>query len=82
MTIEEQIKDYIASNLLFSDNGYTYHEDDSFLEEGIVDSVGVLELVTFIEGNFSLQVDDMEVTPDNFDSVTKLANYIRAKQAG
>jgi len=50
------------------------------LEEGIVDSIGVLELVAFVEENFAFTVDDMDVTPDNFDSVEKLGVYIRSKQ--
>jgi len=79
MTIESQIKDYIARNLLFSDNGFSYPEDASFLEEGIVDSVGVMELVAFVEEKFGLKIDDMDVTPDNFDSVSKLASFIRKK---
>jgi acyl carrier protein len=79
MTIEAQIKDYIAKNLLFSDNGFQYPDDVSFLDEGIVDSVGVMELVAFVEDKFKLKIDDMDVTPDNFDSVMKLASFIRRK---
>ena len=48
MSIETQIKDYIARNLLFSDNGFPYGDEVSFLEEGIVDSIGVMELVAFV----------------------------------
>jgi len=79
MTIEDNIKDYIARNLLFSDNGFPYADDASFLDEGIVDSVGVMELVTFVEESFGLKVNDFEITPDNFDSVSRLAKYIRSK---
>jgi acyl carrier protein len=82
MEIEAQIRKYVAQNLLFSDNGFEYDNDDSFLQEGIVDSVGVLELVLFVEETFGLTVDDQEITPDNFDSVNKLANYIRSKMNG
>jgi acyl carrier protein len=57
MTIEAQIKEYIARNLLFSDNGYPYSDDVSFLDEGIVDSVGVMELVAFVEDNFHISVE-------------------------
>jgi len=74
MAIENQIKDYIAKNLLFSDNGFPYPDEASFLDEGIVDSVGVMELVAFVEEEFGIKVDDLEVTPDNFDSVSKLAS--------
>jgi acyl carrier protein len=79
MSIETQIKDYIAKNLLFSDNGYGYTDEDSFLEEGIVDSVGVMELVAFVEEHFDVSVEDHEIIPDNFDSIAKLSAYIRRK---
>jgi len=79
MAIENQIKDYIAKNLLFSDNGFPYPDEASFLDEGIVDSVGVMELVAFVEEEFGIKVDDLEVTPDNFDSVSKLASYVHRK---
>jgi acyl carrier protein len=78
MIPEAQIRDYIARNLLFS-NGFKYSDNASFLEEGIVDSQGVMELVLFVEEKFSLSIDDMDITPDNFDSVSKLANFIRSK---
>jgi acyl carrier protein len=79
MTIEAQIKDYIARNLLFSDNGYPYSDDVSFLDEGIVDSVGVMELVAFVEDDFHISVEDLDITPENFDSVSKIAAYVRQK---
>ena len=79
MTIKEQLKDYIAKNLLFSDDGFKYDDNASFLEEGIVDSIGVLELVAFVDETFGVEVEDHEVTPDNFDSVNNLAAYIQGK---
>ena len=82
METEAHIRQYVAQNLLFSDNGFEYDDDDSFLQEGIVDSVGVLELVLFGEETFGVTVDDQEITPDNFDSVNKLASYIRSKMNG
>lgn len=82
MNIEAEIRAYIAANLLFSDDGFQYTDDASFLREGIIDSLGVMELVTFVGAQFSVQVDPHEVTPENFDSVRKLAAYIRRKQGG
>jgi acyl carrier protein len=79
MTIEAQIKDYIARNLLFSDDGFPYDDQVSFLDEGIVDSIGVMELVTFVEETFSIKIEDLDVTPENFDSVSKMAAFIRRK---
>jgi acyl carrier protein len=79
MQIEEKIRNYIAQNILFSKNGYQYPDETSFLEEGIVDSTSVLELVMFVEENFGLTVDDQDIVPENFDSVSNLAAYIRSK---
>ncbi|MCD4737795.1 MAG: acyl carrier protein [Anaerolineae bacterium] len=80
-TVEKKIREYIAENLLFSRKGYPYADATSFLEEGIVDSMGIMDLVTFVEENFNLEVEDQDLTPDNFDSVMQLAGYIRKKTA-
>ena len=77
--VEEMIRAYIAENMLFSDNGYPYSDTASFLEEGIVDSMGIMELVMFVEDNFHITVEDEELVPDNFDSVSRLAAYVRTK---
>ncbi|MCK6628038.1 MAG: acyl carrier protein [Anaerolineae bacterium] len=81
MDIKAQIRQYIAKNLLFSDNGFGYDDDASFLEEGIVDSLGVMELVLFIEEKFGVKVKDEDLTPDNFDSINKLGNFIQHRLA-
>lgn len=79
-SIEELIRTYIAQNILFSSNGFPYPDDASFLENGIVDSMNVLEIVMFVEEKFGIKVEDAEIIPENFDSVTQLASYIRKKQ--
>lgn len=81
MTIEDQIRQYIADNFLFSEDGYQFSDDASFLQEAIVDSTGVLELVLFVEETFGVTVVDEEITPENYDSVSRLAAYIRRKVA-
>jgi acyl carrier protein len=80
MQIETKIKDYIAKNLLFSEEGYTYADDVSFLQEGIIDSLGVMELVEFVQKEFGIKVEQTEVTPENFDSIAKLAAFVKTKQ--
>lgn len=80
MDIKEQIRQYLAENFLFSDNGFNLSDDDSFLEEEVVDSTGVMELVLFVEDNFGVSVADEEIVPDNFDSVNQLAAYIQRKK--
>ncbi len=79
MDIKKQIRQYLAENFLFSDDGFTLDDNASFLEEEVVDSTGVMELVLFVEDNFGLTVADEEIVPDNFDSVNQLAAYIQRK---
>jgi acyl carrier protein len=81
MSIENEIKSYIVENFMFSDNGNELAEDASFLEEGIVDSTGVLELVMFVEETFNIAVEDQEIVPENFDSVGQLTAYVRRKSS-
>jgi acyl carrier protein len=81
MDTKAVIRRFIADNLLFSSNGFHLSDDVSFLEEGVVDSLGVMELVVFVEEQFGLQVADEEVTPEHFDSVERLAGYVERKLA-
>lgn len=76
MDIKEKIKQYIAENFLFSNNGFTLDDDESFLEAGVVDSLGVVELVAFVEENYHIAVPDDDIVPNNFDSVESLTAYI------
>jgi acyl carrier protein len=79
MQVREQIRNYIAETFLFSDDGFNMSDDVSFLDEGIIDSMGVLELIMFTEETFNISVEDDEIKPENFDSVNKLHDYIQRK---
>jgi acyl carrier protein len=54
-------------------------DEDSLLENGIIDSTGVLELVAFVEEKFQISVEDEELVPENFDSIRKIASFIQRK---
>jgi acyl carrier protein len=77
--IEEMLRKYIADNILFNNNGYPFGDSDSFFENGIVDSTNILELVMFVEEEFGITIDDNELIPDNFDSVSKLSRFTKSK---
>jgi len=79
MSIKTLIRGYILENFLFTDGNGRLKDGTSFLEEGIVDSTGVLELVMFVEETFGIVVEDEEIVPENFDSVERLAFYVRPK---
>jgi acyl carrier protein len=77
--IEQQIRVFIAHNVLFSGEDFPYSDDASLLEEGVVDSLGIMELVEFAQQTFHVAIGPHEVIPENFDSVNKLAAFIRGK---
>jgi acyl carrier protein len=79
--IEEQVRQFITENFLFSEEK-KITEADSFLENGIIDSTGVLELVSFVEEKFNVKVKDEEMIPENLDSINNLVNFIKKKQNG
>jgi acyl carrier protein len=82
MSITDQIRSHILDSFLFTSDPARLKNDASFLEEGIVDSTGVLELVMFVEETFGFTVEDEEILPDNFDSVNSLVDYVKHKLNG
>ncbi|HVV01369.1 MAG TPA: acyl carrier protein [Verrucomicrobiae bacterium] len=80
LEVEKPIREFIATRLLYSDDGFNHPDDASLLREGIIDSLGVVELVEFLQSHFGVKVEQQEVRPENFDSVAKLAAYVRRKK--
>lgn len=78
-TIEEKLRAYIAETILFSDNGYPHADETPFLENGIVDSMSVMDLVLYAEKTFGIPIQDHEIVPANFDSIRNLSDFIRRK---
>jgi len=79
MLIKERIKTFIQDNFLLGDKNRAIKEDESFLQSGIIDSTGVLELVNFIEETYNIKVEDEELIPENLDSINNLIAYIKRK---
>lgn len=76
--LKQQIRAFIVENFLFGDaNGLK--DDSSFLDDGIMDSTGVLELVTFLEEGFSITVEDEDLIPENLDSINNVTAYLEKK---
>ncbi len=73
------IRKFIFENFLFDAAEEDLGNDDSFLEQGVIDSTGVLELVEWLEDTFEISVDDEELIPENLDSVNQLAAFIAKK---
>ncbi len=81
MSIEQKLRDYILENYLFTSDQSALVNNDSFLEKGILDSTGILEMIYFIEDEYGIKVEDEEMVPENLDSVDKITTYIQRKQA-
>ena len=79
--VEPLIREFLAQNILLSDTGFPHQDDVSFLQEGIIDSLGVMELVEFVQKTFGVKVEQSEVIPEHFDSVARLAAFVRRKAA-
>lgn len=77
---ENIIRKFLVENFVLSDQVDQMGFDESLLENGVIDSTGILELVFFVEDQFEIQIDTSEVLPENFDSINRLAAYIRQKQ--
>jgi acyl carrier protein len=75
------IRGFIRENFLKQARHKNFHDGVSFIEGGIIDSVGVLELVAFLEETFGFRVEDEELVPENLDSVDKLVAYVEFKLA-
>ena len=71
----ELIRKYIIDNFLFGEDD-SLKEDTSFLENGIIDSTGIMELVAFVEESYDIRVKDEELVPENFDSIQNIANFL------
>ncbi len=78
--VENKIRQFLIENFVLSDQVDEMGFDESLLEKGVIDSTGVLELVFFLEEQFGIEVDTSEVLPENFDSINRLAAYVRQKQ--
>lgn len=77
--IAEQVRGYITENIVFGSGAYPLPDEASFLESGIVDSMNVMELVMYSEEAFGIKVNDDEIVPANFDSVSNLVQFIQRK---
>ncbi len=78
--MREQIRQFIINNFLFGESEEGLGDDDSFLEKGILDSTGMLELVAFIEETYEINMEDEELIPENLDSINNLTAFIDRKQ--
>lgn len=73
------IKKFINDNFLFDDSIDSLRDNMSLLDSGIIDSIGTLELIEFIQREFQIRIEDKELVRDNFDSIDKICQFLQGK---
>lgn len=79
-SLRKELREFIVETFLFGDDSEKFEDNDSFMQKGIIDSTGVLELTSFLEEKYGVKVDDEELTPANLDSIDNLIGFIGRKQ--
>ncbi|MCL5966424.1 MAG: acyl carrier protein [Deltaproteobacteria bacterium] len=75
------VREFVVENFLYGD-GDGLEEDTSFLDAGIVDSTGILELVSFLESRFGIRVEDEELVPENLNTLSGISSFLARKING
>jgi acyl carrier protein len=78
--VRKRLREFVAKNFYLADPD-SFDDKTSFLDRGIIDSTGVLELVTFVENEYGFSVDDEDMVPANFDSIDALVAFVGRKKA-
>lgn len=78
--IEKQLRQFVIETFLFGSDDSKLSNHDSFIDRGLIDSMGILNLVSYVENTYGIQVADSELVPENWDSVNSIANFIASKE--
>lgn len=79
MNVKETVRQFVSENFYVGDPA-ALTDDASLLQEGIVDSTGILEVISFLESTFGIQVDDAEMVPENLDTLAGIAGFVARKR--
>lgn len=80
-TIKDKVRTFVIENFLFGDTSYDLADTASLIENDIIDSTGVLELVAFVEDQFGIAMADSDIVPANLDSLARISAFIEARAA-
>jgi len=77
--IKQVVREFIVENFLFGDDSVNFAEDESLMDRGLIDSTGILELITFLEDKYGVKVDNDEIYPENLDSLNNIEHFMKDK---
>ena len=78
--IRGALREFILANFLFTDDQTALNDDDSFQEHRIIDSMGMIQVIQFIEAEYQIKVQDAEMVPEKLDSVSRLTRFVLTKK--
>lgn len=80
-SVESDLRAFVAENFMYGGDASSLPAERSLIEEGLIDSTGVLELVSFLEEQFGIEVGDAEIVPANLDSIAAITAFVEGKRA-
>ena len=80
MQTKDQLRNYIFSELARNNYSKNLSDEDSLIENGVLDSVAIVQLLSFIENNFGTIIDDEELIPENFETINSMCSLIKRKE--
>lgn len=78
--VKRKVRQFIVANFLFGDESREFGDGDSLINKGIIDSTGILELIEFLEGDFTIKVLESETVPENLDSIAGITAFVGKKK--
>jgi acyl carrier protein len=78
--IQKQVRDFVIENLLLGEEESEFSDTQSFLESGLIDSTGILEIIGFLEEQYAITIEDDEMVPENLDSVERIVVFLQNRQ--
>lgn len=79
MALNEELRQFVIDNFMFGKPYKGFADDDSFIEQGIIDSTAVMELVAFLEERYGIKLQDQDLIPDNLDSINSLTRFVASR---
>lgn len=81
MSFKQELLSFLQERVVDASEAETLHEDDALLDRGLIDSLALLQLITFIEERTSLKIPDEHVTLDNFQTVATIERLVQQLQS-
>ena len=77
--LEQEVRQFIVDNFVFENSNGSFSNEDSFLETGLVDSMSIMTLVEFVKEKYAISIEDEELVPDHWDSVSRIASFVQCR---